>query len=243
MALKILSPEVLHERLGEGKPPALIDVLVDEHFKAVHLPGAVNVCVYEIVFLENMAKLIPDKDREIVVYGSGDRSLEALNAAEKLVNAGYRNVGMLQGGLNGWKALGYAVEGEDTAVLERAEQAVPFEDARYVVDTEQSIINWFGRNRTTTHRGTLRFSSGEFSFTNGELKGAFEVDMTSIQEHRPGGRPPPAAPDRPPEVRGFLFCRYVPPGLLHDHIRKADRSSAVEPAQFQRAGRFLICGA
>ena len=181
MALSILSPEVLQCRLGEGTPPALIDVLVDEHFKAVHLPGAVNVCVYEIVFLENMAKLIPDKDREIVVYGSGDRSLEALNAAEKLVNAGYRNVGMLQGGLDGWKALGYAVEGEDTAILQRPEPAVPFEDARYVVDTEQSVVNWFGRNRTTTHRGTLRFSSGEFSFTNGELKGAFEVDMTSIQ--------------------------------------------------------------
>ena len=155
---------------------------MDEHFKAVHLPGAVNVCVYEIVFLENMAKLIPDRDREIVVYGSGDRSLEALNAAEKLVNAGYRNVGMLRGGLNGWKALGYAVEGEDTAVLERAVQALPFDDARYVVDTEQSIVNWFGRNKTTTHRGTLRFSSGEFSFNNGELKGAFEVDMTSIKD-------------------------------------------------------------
>lgn len=182
MALKTLSPEVLNEWLREGKPIVLIDVLVDERFKAVHLPGSVNACVYEIVFLENMDKLVPDRDREIVVYGSGDRSLEALNAAEKLVNAGYRNVGMLQGGIDGWKARGYAVEGEDTAVLERAEQALPFDDARYVVDTEQSIVNWFGRNKTTTHRGTLRFSSGEFSFNNGGLKGAFEVDMTSIKD-------------------------------------------------------------
>ncbi len=181
MTLKILSPEALRERLGGEEPPALIDVLVDDHFKAVHLPGAVNVCVYEIVCLENMAKLFPDKDREIVVYGSGDRSLEALNAAEKLVNAGYRNVGMLRGGLDGWKALGYPVEGGDTAVPERADQALPFDDARYVIDTGQSIINWFGRNKTTTHRGTLRFSSGEFSFANGVLKGASEVDMMSIQ--------------------------------------------------------------
>jgi rhodanese-related sulfurtransferase/polyisoprenoid-binding protein YceI len=182
MAIKILSPEALHDLLREEKPIALIDVLVDEHFKAVHLPGALNVCVYEIVFLENMAKLIPDRDREIVVYGSGDTSLEAIDAARKLVNAGYGNVNMLQGGLNGWKALGYAVEGEDTAVLERAEQGLSFKDARYVVDTEQSIVNWFGRNKTTAHRGTLRFSSGGFSFNNGELKGAFEADMTSIQD-------------------------------------------------------------
>ncbi len=167
MALKTVSPEVLRERLGEGKPIALIDVLVDDHFKAVHLPGAVNVCVYEIVCLENMAKLIPDKDREIVVYGSGDRSLEAVNAAEKIVDAGYRNVSMLQGGLDGWKALGYAVE--DTAVLEWVEQALPFGKAWYVVDTEQSSIHWFARNRNTTHHGTLRFSSGELSFNDGKL--------------------------------------------------------------------------
>ena len=182
MALKILSPEILHERLREGKPIAIIDLLVEDRFAAVHLPGAVNVCVYEVVFLEKIAKLIPDKDRQIVVYGSGDTSLEAIDAARKLVNAGYVDVSMLRGGLSGWKALGYPLEGEDPTAAERAEPASPLSDARYVVDTEQSIVNWFGRNKTTTHRGTLKFASGEFSFNNGGLTGVFEVDMTSIED-------------------------------------------------------------
>ncbi len=241
MTLKILSPEVLHERLGGEEPPALIDVLVDDHFKAVHLPGSVNVCVYEIVFLENMAKLIPDKDREIVVYGSGDRSLEALNAAEKLVNAGYRNVSMLRGGLDGWKALGYAVEGGDTAVPERADQVVP-DNARYVVDTKQSIINWFGRNKTTTHRGTLRFSSGGFSFTNGVLKGAFEVDMTSIQNIDLEGDP--LQPQLIGHLRSvdFFYVDMFPRASFT--ITSAERIEAVPSSlpNFRVQGIFILRG-
>ncbi len=182
MTLKILSPEALYDRLREEKPIALIDTLVDERFKAVHLPGAINASVYEIVFLETMARLIPDKDRAIVVYGSGDRSLEAINAAEKLVDAGYRNIHILQGGLDGWKARGYELQGEGAAPSEGILQPRPFQDARYSVDTGQSVIDWFGRNRTTTHHGTLRISSGEFGFADGELTGVFEVDMTSIRD-------------------------------------------------------------
>ncbi len=182
MTLKILSPEVLHEWLREEKPIALIDTLVDERFKTVHLPGAINACVYEIVFLENMVKLIPDREREIVVYGSGDRSLEAINAAEKLVDAGYRKVYILQGGLDGWKERGYELQGEGAAPGGGVPQDRPFRDARYSVDTEQSVIDWFGRNRTTTHHGTLRLASGEFGFADGVLTGAFEVDMTSIRD-------------------------------------------------------------
>jgi rhodanese-related sulfurtransferase/polyisoprenoid-binding protein YceI len=243
MALQLMSPEVLHKSFEEKKPIALIDVLVDEHFKAVHLPGAMNACVYEIVFLENMAKLIPDKDREIVVYGSGGRSLEAINAAEKLVNAGYRNVGMLRGGLDGWKELGYALEGEDTAILERAEQALPFVDARYVVDTGQSIINWFGRNKTTTHRGMLRFSSGEFSFYSGELEGAFEVDMTSIENIDLEGDP------RQPQLIGhlksadFFFVEMFPRASFT--ITSARRIEAVPSSlpNFRVQGIFNLRGA
>lgn len=178
----VLEPGVLHEWLREAKPIVVIDVLVDDHFKAVHLPAAQNFCVYEIVFLENIAKSIPDKDQEIVVYGSGERSLEAKTSAEKLINAGYRKVHVLRGGLTGWKASGYAVEGEDVAVLDRAEPTLPLVDGRYAVDTGQSIIHWFGRNKNTIHRGTLNLSAGELIFKNGEPTGAFEIDMTSIKD-------------------------------------------------------------
>jgi rhodanese-related sulfurtransferase/polyisoprenoid-binding protein YceI len=180
--IEMIEPELLREWLGEAKPVVVIDVLVDEHFKAVHLPAARNFCVYEIVFLENIAENISDKDQEIVVYGSGEKSLEAKTAAEKLINAGYLKVHVLRGGLKGWKALGYGVEGEDIAVLERAEPTPPLVDGRYAVDTAQSVIHWFGRNKNTIHRGTLNLSAGELVFSNGEPTGTFEIDMTSIKD-------------------------------------------------------------
>lgn len=181
MAFAVLSPAELQGWIRDGKPVVLVDVLVDEHFKAVHLPGAVNACVYEIVFLSNIAGLIPDRDREVVLYGSGETSLEALTAAEKLVQAGYRNVGVLQGGLAAWRAQGYDLEGEDLSAPEGPVQALPADDVRCAVDPGQSVIHWFGRNRTTTHRGTLRVASGHLRFPQGGLEGAFEIDMQSIR--------------------------------------------------------------
>jgi rhodanese-related sulfurtransferase/polyisoprenoid-binding protein YceI len=182
MSTKIISPKVLHDRIKDGKPLVLIDVLVDDHFKAVHLPGAINACVYEIIFLDIIAGLIPGKDPEIVVYGANEKSLEAATAAEKLVGAGYLNVSVLEGGLKGWKVLGYQLEGEDAGLLERVEPALPSEETHYLIDCEQSIIHWFGRNRNTTHNGTLRLSSGGIGIKNGKIKGMFEIDMSSIKD-------------------------------------------------------------
>jgi rhodanese-related sulfurtransferase len=181
MSIKMMSSKILHDRLKDGKPIVLIDVLVDDHFKAVHLPGATNMCVYEIVFLDTAAGIIPGKDAEIVVYGANDKSLEAATAAEKLVGAGYLNVSVLEDGLKGWKVSGFELEGEDAGVLERVEPALPTKDTHYAVDCEQSIIHWSGRNRSTTHHGTLRLSSGGLGIKNGKIKGMFEMDMTSIK--------------------------------------------------------------
>lgn len=181
MSMDMLSPQALHERLGDKRPVVLVDTLVEEHFRAVHLPGAVNVCVYEVVFLENIAGLIPDRDQEIVVYGSSDKSLDAVTAAEKLDGAGYRQVRVLEGGLMAWKAAGYPLKGRDVGVLDRVETAFPAGDTRYAVDAGQSVIHWFGRNRTTTHHGTLRLSSGRIRVKDGRVDGAFEIDMTSLQ--------------------------------------------------------------
>ncbi len=208
--IEMLEPEVLHQWLGEAKPIVVIDVLVDDHFKAVHLPAARNFCVYEIVFLENIAKSIPDKDQEIVVYGSGEKSLEAKTAAEKLINAGYRKVHVLRGGLKGWKALGYDVEGEDVAALERTEQAPPLVDGRYAVDTEQSVIHWFGRNKNTIHRGTLNLSAGELIFKNGEPTGTFEIDMTSIKDIDLEGDPLQPQLVAHLKSEDFFFVRMFP---------------------------------
>ena len=181
MSFKMLSPKALHDRLKVGSPFILIDILVEDHFRAIHLPGAINACVYEVVFLDNIAGLIPEKDQEIVVYGSSNKSLEAVTAAEKLAGAGYQDVSVLDGGIKDWKSAGYELEGDDIGALERVDLAYPPEDTSYIVDCEQSVIHWFGRNKNTTHRGTVLLSSGEINIKGARLEGSFEINMLSIK--------------------------------------------------------------
>jgi rhodanese-related sulfurtransferase/polyisoprenoid-binding protein YceI len=181
MSFSFLSPQDLRNRLSEGKTVILLDTLMEDRFQAVHLPGALNACVYEMVFLDNVSRLIPEKDREIVVYGSSNKSLDAVTAAEKLVGAGYRDVSVLNGGIRDWKVAGYELEGEDVGALERMDSAYSLEDASYIVDCEQSVIHWFGRNGNSTHHGTVQLSSGEIDIKGARLAGGFEIDMSSIK--------------------------------------------------------------
>src|SRR5450631_2992703 len=88
----------------------LIDVLLPEDFAGRHISGAENACVYEMVFLERIAECVPDLDRTVVVYDDSGTTQAARTAKEKLERAGYRNVAILEGGLQAWKAAGFAVE-------------------------------------------------------------------------------------------------------------------------------------
>ncbi len=242
MTSRIVSPQVLYDRLKEGERIVLIDVVVDDHFRVVHLPGAINVCVYEIIFLDNIARLIPEKDSEIVIYGSSDQSLEAATAAEKLVGAGYRDVSVLQGGLKGWKASGYELEGEDIGIVDRVEPAITSENTWYLVDTEQSIIHWFGRNRNTTHHGTLRLYSGEIGIRDGKIEGAFEIDMTSIKDIDLDGDP--LQPNLIAHLMSedFFFVRLFPKAYFT--IRSADQIEEVPSSlpNFRVHGIFEMRG-
>ena len=59
---------------SDNKRGVVIDTLVPEHYAARHIPGAVNACVYEMVFLDTVAGLNIDEDTPIIVYGAGEKS-------------------------------------------------------------------------------------------------------------------------------------------------------------------------
>ena len=106
----LLTAAQLKQALGESNPPLLLDVRLEDDFNCCHLPGAKNNCVYEVVFLDRMANLAPDKAAPLCVYGEAGDSLESRIAAEKLVRAGYTNVQEFRECLSGWKAAGFPVE-------------------------------------------------------------------------------------------------------------------------------------
>ena len=138
----------------------LIDTLPEEHYRKRHLPGARNACVYQVTFADQVAAIVPDLDREIVLYGSGGQSLDARTAADKLLRLGYRRVHVLTGGIEAWRLGGWPVEGEDPAGPDDPE-CVRREDRVYRLDPARSSIGWTGRNPNTRHFGTVRLADGE----------------------------------------------------------------------------------
>lgn len=152
-----------------------IHVLPEEHFERGHLPGAVNACVYEMVFTSKVTELVPDKNAAIVVYGAGGGSLDSAVAAEKLAKAGYTNVHDFRGGMAEWRESGLLVEGMP------AEASAAILSGVFDVDTETSLVRWTGRNLFNHHHGTVKLSGGRIEVENGALKTArFTLDMNQI---------------------------------------------------------------
>jgi polyisoprenoid-binding protein YceI/rhodanese-related sulfurtransferase len=176
-----VTPEELSVWIEEKKDFFLIHTLTGIHFQSVHLPGALNACVFEVTFLDQMKSITTDKDAEIVLYGSSERSMDALTAAEKLKLEGYQRVLILKGGIKSWKALGYPLEGESVETADDPETHLLLPEGEYQIDTEQSMVEWFGRNPNTKHFGTVRISKGKIQIENSNMTGTVEIDMNSIE--------------------------------------------------------------
>src|SRR5512136_3486900 len=105
--------ETLRAWMEEGRDLVIIDILPGDVYRKRHLPGAKNACVYEVVFPQQVEAIVPDRSREIVVYGSRIVSMDAVTAAEKLARLGYQRVHVLGGGLAAWQEAGYPLEGDE----------------------------------------------------------------------------------------------------------------------------------
>jgi polyisoprenoid-binding protein YceI len=167
---------VLHRQLATGAPPALIDILPPEEFAARHLPGAVNACVYEMVFLDRVAELVPDRSLPLVLYDASGTTRAGTAARDKLLAAGYRDVQILEGGLAGWCAAGYPLVQTGESL-----QEPPLQDGSYRIDPAASVLEWTGRNINNRHYGRIPVQSGAVVLANGALReGNITLDMTGI---------------------------------------------------------------
>jgi polyisoprenoid-binding protein YceI len=179
---KRVDPAQLREWQSQGRSIILIDTLPKEIFDRRSIPGAHSACVYEVTFPQQVEAIVPDKEKEIILYGSSDASRDAATAGEKLIRLGYTKVFVLRGGMAAWTKEGFPLKGEDVAPPERAvtEQG-PVDPGTYRVDLEKSVIFWTGRNANSRHVGTLKLSSGQVSVKENTIEGRFEIDMTSIK--------------------------------------------------------------
>ncbi|MEZ5302305.1 MAG: YceI family protein [Verrucomicrobiales bacterium] len=157
-------------------PVQLLDVRLSDDYEAAHLAGAANNCVFEVAFAERLSKTAPDPAALTVVYGAHGGSREAEMAAEKLRRAGFRDVRILEGGIEAASAAGLAVESGDPVPPEP-----PPLDGAHPIDLAESRFEWLGRNLLNKHWGSAKFSGGQLTFDQGTLAGGdFTIDLRTL---------------------------------------------------------------
>ena len=155
----------------------VIDVMTPGDFATCHVAGAQNACVYEVVFLERIVEIVPDRNTELIVYDATGTTKAAEVARDRLLQAGYPRVFILAGGLSAWNKGDFPVErGGDAALPERAP-----EDGTYRINIENSRLEWIGRNLNNRHLGQLAILEGELIIAAGvPSTGRIIVDMHSL---------------------------------------------------------------
>ena len=103
-----ISRSELKEKIDRGDDFELVEVLSREQFEDFHLPGAVNIPGDEL--REKAPRMLPDRDREIVVYCANPSCEASPRAAELLTQMGYTDVKDYPGGKEDWKEADLPVE-------------------------------------------------------------------------------------------------------------------------------------
>jgi membrane protein DedA with SNARE-associated domain/rhodanese-related sulfurtransferase len=103
-----ISVEELHRRIDEGDPPIIVDVRshVARTVEPRHIPGALHLPMQG--FESHIAEL--PREREIILYCSCPNEASAAQIAKLLMNAGFRRVRPLLGGLEAWIEAGHPVD-------------------------------------------------------------------------------------------------------------------------------------
>jgi rhodanese-related sulfurtransferase len=117
--MRLISRTELKQKIDKRKDLKLVFVLGEWQYRAMHIPGSLNLpCSPDLYSPENSLKGL-DPDDEIVVYCSTDVCFASLSVYNLLKKRGYKNVSRYAGGLLDWGNAGYPLEGEMTIVRER----------------------------------------------------------------------------------------------------------------------------
>ena len=103
IVVPVVPPQELKAMLNDGSELALLDVREEGVFSKSHLLFAVPCPLSRLE--QRIATLVPRKTTRIVLCDAGGGL--ALRAAKKLMHFGYRDLSILEGGIDGWKAAGY----------------------------------------------------------------------------------------------------------------------------------------
>lgn len=100
--------EALKAKLDRGEAIAIVEALPEMYYRRAHLPGAINIPVERVP--ELAARLLPDKNAEIVVYCANLPCPSSEIVAHSLIELGYGRVREYAAGKQDWIEAGYPTE-------------------------------------------------------------------------------------------------------------------------------------
>lgn len=98
----------LRAKLERGDELVIVDALPPMSYAHSHLPGAINLPPARVD--ASVARRIPDRDAEIVVYCANPGCTDSTGTADALVALGYGNVRHYPGGKDEWRERGLPLE-------------------------------------------------------------------------------------------------------------------------------------
>jgi rhodanese-related sulfurtransferase len=109
VATAVITAEELRRKLDAGDEFVLVDALAPMVYAHSHLPGAINLPP-SAVEPARIARRIPNRETEIVVYCSNPDCDDSVLTAQRLQELGYTNVLHYPGGKDEWRELGLPLE-------------------------------------------------------------------------------------------------------------------------------------
>ena len=142
-----ITAEELYNKISQKTDLIIIDTLPKELFDKRHLPGAQNACVFQVVFPSEVKAIVPDRDREVVLYGSSKASQDSSPQPKSSCGLGIRRFLLSREGLAAWKEAGYSLTGNDPDSIDEADH-LRLDDGSYAVDIERASLSGLGATRT-----------------------------------------------------------------------------------------------
>jgi len=99
--MKTISTDALYATIQAGRAPILLEALPERYYSQKHLPGAVLFPHDEVD--QRAGSVIRDKDTAVVVYCASRSCNNSRIAAQRLVQLGFTDVAVYEGGKQEWE--------------------------------------------------------------------------------------------------------------------------------------------
>lgn len=109
MEIPTVTADELLRKMENGDAFVLVDALAPMVYAHSHLPGAMNLPPTDVDAF-TVARRIPDRNAEIIVYCTSPDCDDSTQTAQRLRTLGYTNVRRYAGGKNEWRDAGLPLE-------------------------------------------------------------------------------------------------------------------------------------